>query len=298
MHAKRLNEYGFTVFAGCLFPDGQGPKDLASSVKYPDKLILLKVDVSCDKSVKSAFEHIQTSLNNNAQLWAVVNNAGIALPNELEWCDIEADYKRTFDVNLFGVVRVCQAALPLLRESKGRIVNISSMASKDTLVTLGSYSASKAALSSLSKTLRREVRKFGINVICIEPFFYATGIIGYERNRSSLLRGWQGLPESIKNAYGIRYLNEVLCMTKANSNPNNIYTSTDIDQVARCVRTSLTLNHPEQEYAPMATISNIWLWFITYMPNDFLELFSFVFELAIAILNRIVGENYEDKKQS
>lgn len=298
MHAKRLNEYGFTVFAGCLFPEGQGPKDLASSVKYPDKLILVKLDVCCDQSVKSAFELIRTSLNNNEQLWAVVNNAGIALPNEFEWCDIEDDFKRTFEVNLFGVVRVCKAAIPLLRESKGRIVNISSMASKDSVITLSSYSASKAAVTSLSRTLRRELRKFGINVICVEPFFYATGIIGYESTKKSVLRGWDGLPESIKSAYGFKYLNEVLCLMKANSHPKNMYTSTDTDEVARCVRTALTLNHPEQNYSLTNKFATSWLWFVNYMPSDMHEYFSYEIEFLLDFMNRMWGEGYGEKKMS
>lgn len=296
--AKRLNEYGFTVFAGCRSPEAKGPKSLSASVKHPEKLILVKLDVCCDTSVKLAFERIRTSLSNNEQLWAVVNNAGIALPNELEWCDIETDFKRTFDVNVFGMFRVCQAALPLLHESKGRIVNISSITSKAGIVMIGAYAASKAALSHLSRTLRREVRKFGINVICVEPSFYATDMIGFETNRKSLVRGWEGLPESIKSVYGVKYLNEMICMTKANSNPNNLYVSTDIDEVSRCVEAALTLNHPEQTYVPMATVSRPFLWFLAYMPNDFHEFFSYLTEYAMSFLNLISSESYVENKSS
>lgn len=270
---------------------------MATSVKYPEKLILVKLDVCCDNSVKLAFEHIRSSLNNNEQLWAVVNNAGIALPNELEWCDIEKDYKRTFDVNVFGVVRVCQAALPLLRESKGRIVNISSIASKVGINMSSSYASSKAALSSLTRTLRREVRKFGINVICIEPSFYATDIMSYEPNRKTLVRGWEGLAESVKKAYGVRYLNQMICLVKANSNPNNWHVSTDIDEVARCVETALSLNHPEQTYVPMTIISRPLLWFLEYMPNDLHEFGNYLLEYLMSYLNLISAESYKEKKK-
>ena len=64
-----------------------------------------------------------------AELWAVVNNAGIACSSEIEWCPIST-FQQQFDVNTLGPVRVTKAFLPLLRESQGRIVIVASVAGK------------------------------------------------------------------------------------------------------------------------------------------------------------------------
>lgn len=60
-------------------------------------------------------------------LWALVNNAGVAVFAETEWCTVEA-YQWVLDVNLLGLIRVTKAFLPLVRRAKGRVVNISSLA--------------------------------------------------------------------------------------------------------------------------------------------------------------------------
>ena len=60
-------------------------------------------------------------------LWAVVNNAGIAIFTEIEWCSV-MQFQRIMDVNVFGVVRVTKAFLPIVRQVNGRIVNVASLA--------------------------------------------------------------------------------------------------------------------------------------------------------------------------
>lgn len=61
-------------------------------------------------------------------LWAVINNAGISLGTpECEWCPLDR-YQRVMDVNFIGVIRVTKAFLPLVRKSRGRIVNVASIA--------------------------------------------------------------------------------------------------------------------------------------------------------------------------
>lgn len=60
-------------------------------------------------------------------LWALVNNAGVAVFSEIEWCSVQ-QYQQIFDVNVLGVVRVTKAFLPLVRHAKGRIINVASLA--------------------------------------------------------------------------------------------------------------------------------------------------------------------------
>jgi NAD(P)-dependent dehydrogenase (short-subunit alcohol dehydrogenase family) len=101
-------------------------------------------------------------------LRALVNNAGIAANGPVETLPL-SEWRRTFEVNLFGHVAVTQAFLPALLRSKGRIVNISSIGGKVAMASYGAYAGSKFALEAMSDALRREVSPLGVQVIVVEP---------------------------------------------------------------------------------------------------------------------------------
>jgi NAD(P)-dependent dehydrogenase (short-subunit alcohol dehydrogenase family) len=102
------------------------------------------------------------------QLRAVVNNAGISINAPVEALPLP-EWRRLFDVNLFGHVALTQALLPLLVESRGRIVNISSVGGKGAMATYGPYAATKFALEAVSDALRRELAPHGVQVVVVEP---------------------------------------------------------------------------------------------------------------------------------
>ena len=104
----------------------------------------------------------------SAGLSGLVNNAGFALAGPLELLPI-ADLRRQLEVNVIGQVAVSQAFLPLLRQGRGRIVNMSSIAGRAATPFLGPYCASKFALEAVSDALRSEVRPWGITVSLVEP---------------------------------------------------------------------------------------------------------------------------------
>lgn len=79
------------------------------------------------------------------------------------------DAQAIFDVNYFGLMRVTQKFLPLLRQSKGRIINVSSILGALTVQELGVYSSSKHAMESLSDALRRELRPLDVSVSVVQP---------------------------------------------------------------------------------------------------------------------------------
>jgi NAD(P)-dependent dehydrogenase (short-subunit alcohol dehydrogenase family) len=110
----------------------------------------------------------------------VINAAGYGLGGSIEDTSIE-EAQRQFEANLFGVLRVCQAVLPVMRRQRsGIIVNISSLGGLFGLPFQGLYSASKFALEGLTESLRLETRPFGIRVVLIEPGDVRTAIT---RNR-------------------------------------------------------------------------------------------------------------------
>ncbi|GLH06273.1 Dehydrogenase/reductase SDR family protein 7-like [Gryllus bimaculatus] len=137
-----------------------------------------------------------------SKLWAVVNNAGILQCAESEWMDID-DLKQILDVNTLGPIRVTKAFLPLLRQSKGRIVNLISLADEVVLSCLTPYTISKFATFAFSKSLTSELSKFSISVHNIEPWIYRTNLT--ECASSILEKKMEKIPEDIKNVYSDEY---------------------------------------------------------------------------------------------
>lgn len=131
----------------------------------------LVMDVTDRTSIAAAVETVRAS---GETLHAVINNSGIAVSGPLETL-AEEDYRRQFDVNVFGSLAVCQAALPLLHaareagEANVKIINISSVSGYVTAPFTSIYSASKFAMEAVTDGLRRELVPFGIDAVSIAP---------------------------------------------------------------------------------------------------------------------------------
>ena len=142
----------------------------------------LRMDVRKDASVDGAVAEI---INREGRLDVVVNNAGIAIAGAVEDTSVE-EAKDQFEVNFFGVLRVCRSVLPILREQRsGCIVNIGSIGGLVAIPYQGLYSASKFALEGLSESLRMEVRRFGVHVVLIEPGDHRTSITQNRRSTAA-----------------------------------------------------------------------------------------------------------------
>ena len=111
----------------------------------------------------------------------MVNNAGFALAGPLELLS-KTDLRKQLEINVIGQVAVSQAFLPLLRQARGRIVNMGSIAGRAATPFLGAYCSSKSALESLSDALRCEVRPWGMSVSLVEPGAVQSEI--WERSRT------------------------------------------------------------------------------------------------------------------
>ncbi|CAG2171574.1 unnamed protein product, partial [Oppiella nova] len=107
----------------------------------------------------------------HSKLWSVVNNAGVYGCGELEW-GVMQHLETIIQVNVLGYIRVLRQFLPLIRRSRGRIINVSSVASLFSAPGTTVYSLSKAAVSSLTDGLRRELYNTGVDVIEIIPQAY------------------------------------------------------------------------------------------------------------------------------
>jgi NAD(P)-dependent dehydrogenase (short-subunit alcohol dehydrogenase family) len=137
-----------------------------SNLKEKLSLEILQLDVNDDESVK---ETIQKIINEQERIDVLVNNAGFGLVGPFEELSVE-EFKEQFETNVFGVIRVTQAVLPIMRRQRnGIIVNISSIAGKIGFPLTSAYVSSKFALEGLSESIAYEIEEFGIKVILIEP---------------------------------------------------------------------------------------------------------------------------------
>ncbi|MDG1950902.1 MAG: oxidoreductase [bacterium] len=127
---------------------------------------IIKLDLTSDESIRECIKHIDQT---HQRLDVLVNNAGYGLYGAVEDVPIEKA-RAQFEVNIFGLARITQLALPIMRkQTSGTIINMSSMGGK-IYTPLGAwYYATKHALEGWSDTLRLETKEFGIQVVLIEP---------------------------------------------------------------------------------------------------------------------------------
>lgn len=172
--AQNLHQQGYYIIAGCLSLQSIGALKLRE--KNDEKFFVIEMDVTDEQSVNKAKEQVEIYLQSKPKisLWSIVNNAGI-----MSLCEIEFGNMLTFtkqmDVNGMGVVRVTKTFLPFLRHNhfgRARIVNIASLAGRFTMPGFVAYCMSKAAVIAFNDGLRRELAKWNIEVVSIEPHLY------------------------------------------------------------------------------------------------------------------------------
>jgi NAD(P)-dependent dehydrogenase (short-subunit alcohol dehydrogenase family) len=161
--ALHLDELGYRVFA-CVRNQADGE---ALRTKASARLTPVLLDVTDAASIGHAAETVRQAVG-PVGLAGLVNNAGIGVGGPLEVVSL-ADLRKQFEVNVIGPVAVTQAFLPLLRQGRGRIVNMGSIAGRAATPFVGPYAASKFALEALTDAMRLELQPWGIHVSIVEP---------------------------------------------------------------------------------------------------------------------------------
>ena len=132
------------------------------------------VDVAQHGSVQAA---VRATLDNAPRIDALVNSAGITGPNTKVWDYPVEAWREVMEVNVNGLFHCCRELAPLMRsQGWGRIVNIASVAGKDGNPNASAYSASKAAVIALTKSLGKELADTGVRVNCVTPAAVKTAI--------------------------------------------------------------------------------------------------------------------------
>ncbi len=170
--AIHLARQGYNVFGTTRRGLDRVVADLRRSLAAPDQLDVVTMDVDNNESVIRAVEII---VEKTGRIDAVVNCAGFGIAGAIEETP-DQEARAIFETNLLGILRVCRAALPIMRaQGSGIIINISSIGGRIGLPFQGFYSATKFALEGLTEALRMEIRGFGIRAVLIEPGDFCTG---------------------------------------------------------------------------------------------------------------------------
>ena len=204
--------------------------DLADKENLP--LQVIQLDVNDDKSVKDAIAKIVTE---KERIDVLVNNAGYGLFGSIEDVSIE-EMKAQFETNFFGVMRVTQLVLPIMRKQKsGTIVNVSSVGGRISLPVLSAYNSTKFALEGLSESMSYELEPFGIKVVIIEPGVIRTNIMNssiFAKKAQDSKSPYFSLIQKVEN-------NFKLMMENKSSPP---------EEVAKVILGALTSKNPQLRY--------------------------------------------------
>lgn len=242
--ALRLCKMGWRVYAGVRrTKDGEALLDKAAS---KDRLIPIQLDVTSKDDIERAAKVISEAAGERG-LDGLVNNAGIAVAAPLEFVPID-DFRRQLEVNVTGQLAVTQAAIPLLRKARGRIVNIGSVSGRINTPMLGAYSISKFALDALSSTLRMELEPWGIAVIYIAPGGVATPIWHKALDEADAML--TRLPAAVRTLYGP--MMDSMLARAARSDEGGLHVS----EVGKAVARALTTANPATRY-PVGSFARI-----------------------------------------
>lgn len=259
--ARHLDKLGFRVVAGCFTEKGEEELRKACS----DRLTTTHLDVSKNESVAKAAAFIKDKVGERG-LWAVVNNAGVAVPSaNCDWLTID-DYKHMLDVNLNGVIAVTLSVLPLIKKARGRVVNVASVFGRISPVG-GPYTVSKYGVEAFNDSLRLNMKPFGVKVLCIEPGFFKTAVTDPEVVGRNIKMLWDRLPQDVRDDYGHDYLDKV---NELMSGKLAKMSDGDLMKVVSCMEHAVSAVRPRTRYSAGWDAKLFWLP-LSYMPSAFAD---------------------------
>jgi len=225
--ALHLADLGMKVYAGVRRDED------AADLEQQGPVIAVRLDVTSSADVDDIAQRIEA----DGGLDGLVNNAGVYLGGALELMR-DDEIESTFAVNVVGLLRVTRACLPMLRERRGRIVNVSSISGLVALPGVSVYAGSKHAVEAISDALRVELSTFGVRVIAVEPGSIDTAIWskGARRDQASSSHSDAALRELYSP---LQHLLE-----KLNRNPRGIPPTA----VATVIGDALTARNPDNRY--------------------------------------------------
>ncbi|MCB8951460.1 MAG: SDR family oxidoreductase [Ardenticatenales bacterium] len=260
--ALYLDERGWRVFAGI-----RHPQDAAAlRARASARLTPLPLDITDAGQIAAAVETVRAAVGADG-LDGVVNNAGIFLGGPVEFMPLD-NLRQLLEVNVLGTAAVTQAFMPLLRQSRGRIVNIGSINGRFAMPMVAPYAISKFALRALNDALRREVAGWGVRVIIIDPGQVNTAI--WRKNSERVAENRAGISPQYEAYYGV-VLDQVKSADEAGQGMPPA-------TVAAIIHKALTAPRPRAHYL-VGMDARLGVWLMRLLPTPLFD----------AILRRLVG---------
>jgi len=230
--AERLAANGYFVYAGA-----RKAKDIDELNKI-ENIQAIRLDVTIQEEIDAAVEHIRAEGHG---LWGLVNNAGVNVVGPLiEFSDEDFDF--LFDVNVRGVFSVTKAFAPLIIESHGRIVNISSISGIGTGSAYGPYSMTKHAIEAFTDALAEEMEGVDVSVSAVEPGNYSSAI-GLTRCTRMLAKA-----DAAASQYWADLMKEHIDYCKERVAPGYKSTAPEPHAVAEAIEHALFADVPKDHY--------------------------------------------------
>ncbi|HTI07233.1 MAG TPA: SDR family NAD(P)-dependent oxidoreductase [Puia sp.] len=223
-------------------------KDLVQ--KYGDAILPIQLDVTNRKQAVAAVNQAKAYFGT---IDVLINNAGYGLFGTIEETT-EQEARDQFEANVFGLLWVTQAAVPIMREQgHGHIIQVSSILGITTLPTLGIYNASKWAVEGISETLATEVAGFGIKVTLVEPASFATDWAGTSANHTQPIAAY----DELKAAFHAQLANNPVGKPEATAGAI-LKVVDDANPPLRVLFGKITLPWAQQVYKDRLTIWEKW----------------------------------------
>jgi len=232
--ALRLDRAGFRVFAG-VRRDADADRLRAQG---SSRLTPVRLDVTDVATIESARQEVAAAAGERG-IAGLVNNAGIGVGGPIEFLSLD-EWRKQFEVNVFGTLAVTRAFMPLVRKGHGRVVFMSSIAGRFSSPFLGPYSASKHALEAIADALRFELRPWGIGVSIVEPGSIATPI--WDKAEDMIARLERELPAEALELYADARA------AGAEATKEAAKRGIPPDAVAKVVQHALTAKRPKTRY--------------------------------------------------
>ncbi|XP_050712784.1 short-chain dehydrogenase/reductase family 9C member 7-like isoform X2 [Eriocheir sinensis] len=271
-------EWGCSVVATCLDPDGEAPKRLRGAGAVVVRLDLRRLQQDAFNGLLSALHTLQTE---NKALWCLVNNAGVMTFAQCEWQTQEMVAGQV-EVNLLGLIQVTKALLPVLRRNKGRVVMVSSPTGQIAIPNLAVYSATKWGLEGFSQALRRELTPMGASVVLVRPCNLPEQTAILTHNAQQLKKMLAAAPAETREDFGV-------AMAEAEQFFRGMYQQKS-DQLPEpldarllaCFRSAIMRQRPNLTYSPaplLVTLTLDLLQLLPYCCLDFLIAKNFYYFL-------------------
>jgi NAD(P)-dependent dehydrogenase (short-subunit alcohol dehydrogenase family) len=232
--ALHFDSLGFQVFAGIR----KQADAVTLQQEASPRLTQIYLDVTKSETIASAAKAVTAAVG-DAGLAGLINNAGIAVGGPLEFLSIDG-LRQQLEVNVIGQIAVTQAFLSLLRQGRGRIVNMGSISGRMAMPFLGPYAASKFALGALTDSLRVELYPWDIQVSIVEPGSIDTPIWGKSLSAADqMAKTW---PQQAQDLYGQAM--DVTRQAVADAGRS----AASVNKVVEAVTHALTADRPKTRY--------------------------------------------------